>query len=151
MTSVRFEYAKLPESVNKLYIVRAGRKILSSEGRRYKNDFKLTMGGADRETFMEFEPVPDAPYILRLWFYLDFNRLYNVTYGSDKRVKSPFADIDTSNMIKLIEDCISELTGIRDRNNFSVLAHKRETQGTERVVAILEPLDLENDPYGFDR
>ncbi|NDF15952.1 hypothetical protein EB061_11635 [bacterium] len=146
MRHLYIDYPTVPESVNKLYFVRGGRKVLSTSGRKYKNEFLLSRGNLDAATFMQFAPEPEARYSLTLWFFLRPDRLYNLTYGVNRRVKSPFADIDTSNMIKLFEDCISELTGIRDRNNFSIHAHKREAPGgIERVRAILKPLDDEEE------
>lgn len=145
---LRFDYPDVPESVNKLYFVRGGRKVLSASGRKYKNQFLLSRGNIDTVDFMKFKPNVELRYSLSLWFYLNPERLYNLTYGVNKRVKSLYADIDTSNMIKLFEDCISELTGIRDRNNFSIHAHKREAlDGVERVKAILRPLEEAEDEY----
>jgi len=96
---------------------------------------------------MAFRAEPEAAYELRICFYLREENLYNLTYGKDKRVKSPFKDVDTSNMIKLLEDCISQLVGIRDRNNFTVIAHKRLAADSEYLVAVLQPINLEEDPY----
>ena len=144
--SIKFEWPELPVSVNALYFQRSGRRILSAAGRKFKNSFISGMGGADKWELMSFAADQEAPYELHIWFYLKEEHLYNLTYGSDKRVKSPFKDVDTSNMIKLVEDCISQLVGIRDRNNFSVLAHKRLAD-ENHLVAILKPIDLEEDPY----
>ena len=143
---IEFDFPELPVSVNKLYINSRGRKILSSEGRRYRNKFVAERGGASVAALANFEAHPDAEYGLELVFYLDKARLYNLTYGSDKRVKSPFKDIDVSNMIKLVEDCISALTGIRDRNNFRVVATKEEAGPKgERVWAWYYRLDNSDD------
>lgn len=142
MTELHIDYVGLPASVNRLYFVKFGRKVLSTEGRKYKNAFLLSCGGMDASEFMKFVPQPEAKYELQLWFYVKPENLYNLTYGKNKRVKSPYADMDTTNMIKLIEDCISELTGIRDRNNFIVCARKCDADdGVERVKAILRPID----------
>jgi hypothetical protein len=144
---IRFEFSELPVSVNALYFHRGGRRILTSEGRRFKNKFTSEMGGANRLSLMSFVSDPEIPYELHLWFYLPSEKLYNQTYGKDRRVKSPFKDVDTSNMIKLVEDCISELVGVRDRQNFTVCAHKRLAEDGERLVAILRPLTTGEGPY----
>lgn len=147
--SIQFKWAELPVSVNALYFQRGGRRILSAAGRKFKNKFVSELGGADKWELMSFKADQEAAYELHIWFYLDREHLYNLTYGKDKRVKSPFKDVDTSNMIKLVEDCISQLVGIRDRNNFSVFAHKRLAAKGNHLVAVLSPLNLEEDPYGF--
>ena len=150
-TSIKFEFPELPISVNALYFHKGGRRILSSAGRRFKNKFVAERGGASEWALMSFKANPEDAYELHIWFYLQDKNLYNLTYGQDKRVKSPFKDVDTSNMIKLLEDCISQLVGIRDRNNFTVIAHKRTATDSERLVAVLRPLDLKEDPYEFER
>jgi hypothetical protein len=138
---LRFEYPELPVSVNKLYIHRHGHKVLSTEGREYRNRFVTSCGGIPPQTLAAFEANPELPYELNLWFLLRPARLFNLTYGIDKRVKSPYADIDVTNLTKLVEDCIAVLVGIRDRNNFDVHQHKREADPRgERVIAILRPL-----------
>jgi len=150
--ALRFEYVGLPESVNHLYLVKGGRKILTTQGRKYKNDFILRGGGVPPADLMAFNPQQNEPYELNLFFYMLEETVLNLTYGVDKRVKSPFADIDTTNLIKLAEDCIATVVGIRDRNNFDVHAHKRITLGEERLVAWLRPLEgviIESDEDGW--
>ena len=39
MNSIRFDFEGLPTSVNKLYTVLHGRKVLSGKGKKFKNDF----------------------------------------------------------------------------------------------------------------
>lgn len=148
MKELRFNYPEIPESVNKLYFVRGGRKVLSTTGRKFKNQFILSRGGLPVEDLMAFEPQKLAKYELELWFFLRPDRLTNFTFGIDRRVKSPYANIDTSNLFKLFEDCISELTGIGDRNNFSIHAHKRSAGSRpEKVKATLRPLTETEDEY----
>lgn len=143
-----FQFPEIPESVNNLYFQKGGRRVLSATGRRYKTAFLAARGGVDDLQFLSFVPDHTAPYELHLWFLVPFESLYNNTYGHDARVKSPFKDMDTSNMVKLAEDAIAELLGLRDRNNFTVCAHKREAyDGKARLVAILKPLTLGEDPY----
>jgi hypothetical protein len=139
--TLRFDYDELPVSVNKLYTSRHGRKVLTAEGRRWKNAFITSAGNLPKADLLAFASDPEQEYELILWFYVSAGRLYNVTYGKDKRVKSPFSDMDTSNLIKLVEDCISSLVGVRDRNNFTVCAHKREAKdGNEHLIALFRPL-----------
>ena len=125
-TEIIFDFSEIPVSVNKLYFSRGGRKILSAAGRRFKNKFLAERGGTTVKDLASFIPDPEARYKIDLTFFLVEARLYNVTYGQDKRVKSPYKDIDVSNMIKLVEDCVAALTGVRDRNNFVVHSKKVE-------------------------
>lgn len=146
--SITFEWPEIPKSVNNLYFSRGGRRILGSAGRKFKQAFVTQRGGLTARELMNFRPNNEQPYVLELHFYLRREQLYNKGYGTNKSVKSPFKRLDTSNLVKLIEDSISELLGLRDRNNFTVIAHKRESlDGFCGVVARLSPLDLESDPY----
>jgi len=150
MESISFRFPKLPVSVNRLYIYRGGRKILSPAGRAYRNEFISKCGGISQAELMRFSANKESAYQIHIWYYIPFERLYNIRYGSDKRVASPFADIDVDNMAKLIIDCIARLVGIRDKNNFTVCLHKREAQANEEVIAKLLPINLEDDPYPIE-
>ena len=132
---IEFHFYELPKSVNGLYYTRGARRVLTAVGKRYKNAFISSRGGLTAAQLMSFRPDPDGTYALDLWFFVEPERLYNFTYGSDKRVLSPYKDFDASNLIKLAEDAVAELLGIRDRNNFDVSSHKRSSLGKELTVA----------------
>jgi hypothetical protein len=152
MNTIRFDFPKLPVSVNKLFAVSRGRKILTSAGRDYKTAFVASRGGVDPIEFMQFEADPEGYYDLHIWCFLPYGDIYNAGFGKSKNTKYPFKKLDVSNYIKLAEDCIAGLAGVDDRNNWSVHAHKREAHdGHHRLVAILQPLDIEEDPYGLPR
>ena len=144
MNYLRFSTDELPVSVNKLYFFSGGRRRLSAEGRKYKTKFVTTRGGCTVQNLMSFDVDADAKYVLRLWFRMAPTRLYNRSYGTDKRVKSPFRDVDASNLVKLVEDSISELIGVRDRNNWIVLCQKVESE-EEGVDALLYKLDFDKE------
>lgn len=144
---VRFEYPEIPPSVNKLYAVVHGRKILTKEGRAFKNGFVGSLGGLDARVFTQFHADPLREYELDLWFYVAEGRLYNIGFGVDKRVQSPFADFDVDNLVKVTADAVAALVGIRDRNNFDIHEHKRVADARgERVVAILRPSPMVEGP-----
>lgn len=149
MTELRFDFPALPVSVNRLYRpVAGGRRTLTDAGKAYRNNFVTSGGGVPKAKLLQFSANPDSAYQVSLWFYFPFDELYNATYGEDKRVKSPFKDVDVDNLAKLAIDCIAQLLGIRDRNNFSVCLHKREAPDSRhRMVAIVLPLNLDEDPF----
>lgn len=152
VTTLHFEWPHLPKSVNNLYFTRGGRRVLSAEGRKFKQAFVTQRGGLAASELMAFQPLNAQEYVLELWFFFPREELYNASWGKSRATKSPFRDLDTSNLVKLAEDAIAELLGLRDRNNFSVLAHKRVAHpdfGFTGFVARLSPLDLENDPYAL--
>lgn len=146
MTEITFRFPKIPSSVNKLYFSRGGRRIKTSAAQKFVNAFVSQGGGVPPADLMAFEADHECAYELHLWFFLEPSRMFNLTYGKDKRVKSPFNDLDVSNLVKLAEDSIAKLLGIRDRNNWTVCAHKRPATDHEHMVALLRPLE-EPEPY----
>lgn len=110
----------MPPSVNKAYTVIRGRKVLSTEGRRYKRQVRMAF-------------IADIParaiYNLHLLFY--FEKVFN-----SPDAQEPVREIDVSNRVKLAEDAISEALGVDDRYFFRLEIEKRE--GTpERVEVVI--------------
>ena len=136
MDKITFIHHEIPPSINKLYFHRQGRRILSKEGRAFKNRFVSNRGGLSAIEIMSFKPDHGDYWNLEIWFYIHPDRLFNMNYGTDGRVKSPFKDIDGTNLIKVTEDAISELIGIKDRANFTVTVHKFPAE-EERLEAVL--------------
>lgn len=121
---VTITWDSIPPSVNKLYFSRQGRRILSSEGRAWKNRFVQQRGGLSIQE-CEIDVEPDDEFCLELTFFFPREKIYAKGWGKDKRCKSPFKRMDVSNLIKLAEDSLSELLGLDDRANFKVIAEKR--------------------------
>lgn len=144
---VELHHTDLPPSINGLYYPAQGRLVLSSEGRKFKQQVVKNLGGLNRVAAMSLQLDPHAHYELHIWFLFQKGRLYNKNFGLHKSTKYRFTKVDTSNLVKVTEDVISELLGVDDRSNWTVVAHKRETTGRERLAARLIVLDLENDPY----
>jgi len=142
-----FHFDAIPQSANNLYFSRGGRRIKSTAAKKFVNSFVSRGGGISPTELMQFRPDNDVAYELHLWFFLAEERIFNIRYGKDKRTKSPFNDLDTSNLIKLAEDSIAKLLGLRDRNNWTVCAHKRLARGDEHMVAMIRPLNVHEDPY----
>jgi hypothetical protein len=144
-----FVYPELGVSVNKLYTVNRGRKILTAAGRRYRNAFISQRGGLTAGKLIMFEADPEKEYLIDIWYFVLPEDLFHLKYGQKGcRAKSPFKNMDVSNLVKLNEDCVAKLVGLRDSNNFDVFLHKRDsTDGQERVVACIKPSPMENCPY----
>ena len=144
MNSIVFQYPGLPPSVNDLYKPAPGGwgLRLSKEGVQFKNRFVSERGGVSVAELMAFEAEAAREYLLELWFFVDVDDLYNKTFSPSNKVKSPFKKFDVSNLIKITEDCISDLVGIDDKANFSVLSHKREAHDFTGIVARVQPLSM---------
>jgi len=108
----------LPPSSNKIYIrhPKGMGKILSGDARKFKIDAMRAIQEAGRVAFMSLKN--NVPYELRLAFFLD------TVENKNSKAGERFKQIDLSNRVKLIEDTISEATGIDDRHNFRIVLEK---------------------------
>lgn len=108
----------LPPSSNKIYIrhPKGMGKILSGDARKFKIDAMRAIQEAGRVSFMSLKN--NVPYELRLAFFLD------VVENKASKTGERFKQIDLSNRVKLIEDTVSEATGIDDRHNFRIVLEK---------------------------
>tara|TARA_B100000242_G_scaffold204992_1_gene148684 strand:- start:1353 stop:1850 length:498 start_codon:yes stop_codon:yes gene_type:complete len=140
---LRFSVDELPVSVNELYFKKGKRHVLTPAGRRYKTRFLGNSGNCPIELLMKWRAEPSDRFVLRIWLRMKRDRLINDRFGIDRRIKYQYKTVDASNMIKLVEDAISELTGINDRSNWIVLVQKMETEN-EGVDAML--YQAENEP-----
>ena len=140
---IRFDLKELPVSVNKLYFNKFGRRVLSKEGRAFKTRFITSGGGSSKVSLMTFDADKTKRYALFMEFFIQTKKVVNANYGKDKRTKNQFKRLDTSNLIKIVEDSISELTGIPDQNNFVVLAKKIcvESEEDEKMSAFYGTTD----------
>ena len=121
---VEFTFDEMPPSINKLYFHRQGRRIMSSTGRKWKNKFVNSRGGVSIMTLENTKIDPTDELKLEMFFFFPRDDIYSAGWGKDKRVKSPFRRLDISNLIKITEDSISDVMGIDDRANFTIIAHK---------------------------
>jgi hypothetical protein len=154
MMEIWFDFPELPPSVNHLYTTFRGKRSLSAAGRKFKNAFIKNHGGVDVVDFMAFRVDREAYYDLHIWCLLPYEALYNSTYGQrgKKAAKTPFKKVDAPNWTKLAADCVAELVDLDDCYDWSVHTHKRESpDGQRRLVALLRPLNLEEDPYELRR
>ena len=143
-----FRCSEIPPSVNSLYFNRGGRRVLSSSGRAFKRRFVSNRGGVPASEIMCFTTEPTDMWLLDVKFYLKPERIFNKGWPRDGRVKSPFKNLDVSNLIKVTEDAISELIGVRDFANFAVKVCKEATEDGERIEATLEKIGAYQDYWG---
>jgi len=108
----------LPPSSNRIYIrhPQGKGKILSSEARTFKTRAMEVMQQEGGVAFLK--TVTNVPYRLHLVFFLPKVEVAKSSVGAR------YKKIDLSNMVKLIEDTVSEATGIDDSHNFQVFLEK---------------------------
>jgi Holliday junction resolvase RusA-like endonuclease len=114
----------MPPSGNSLYFVKGGRKILSRKGRMVKQRLKSIITRTAATTC-----IPDA--LFRLEIHLFFKAVENKGWCSGK-AKTRYKRIDVSNRVKLLEDALSEATGVDDSLFFQVCITKHATQREDK-------------------
>tara|TARA_Y100000310_G_scaffold292734_1_gene321762 strand:+ start:1924 stop:2529 length:606 start_codon:yes stop_codon:yes gene_type:complete len=146
---ITFRFSDPPPSVNRVYTVQRGRKILTTEARKWKNRFVTSRGGASVADLMKLDLDAHDQFHLVIWIYLEEKEVINLGFGKDKRTKYPYAKVDTSNFFKLAEDAVTDLLGITcDRQNFKISAHKRVALARgKRIVIHLFPFETYEDPF----
>ena len=127
-----------PPSANSIYrsaTIRAKGKVwtevhLTPEAKRYKKEVVRQLLASSVEKLRQFEP--DVAYYVTLVFHLQV-----LTKGWPKTAKNRFVQEDVSNLIKLLEDAVKEVTQVDDSLTFELIVCKRQLrQGEEPYVEI---------------
>lgn len=109
----------LPPSVNRMYRSGAfGRQVPTKELSVFKAQTKMKLA---KQWLTVEPPKQDAPYGLTLIFFMPDMQ----NKGWPKSAKSRFKKRDASNLIKAVEDAISEAIGIDDKNFVGVTVFKK--------------------------
>ena len=108
-----------PPSVNKAYVTtRAGRRILSAEGKEYKRVVASTVATycANR---------PDAVFdVTPLVLTIHLHMVTENKGWSKGTAKSRYKKVDASNRVKLLEDALFSCIGVDDSLVFDLHVHK---------------------------
>lgn len=131
----------IPPSVNNVYTVVRGRKILTKDGRKYITETKTHLVEKFQKEMRFFKK--DVPYLIVFRMY--FEAVENAGWFTGKAA-SRYKQIDLSNRVKLLEDCLKDAAGIDDAQNLRVVLDKQ--QGKERTEIWV--WDLENEETPFD-
>lgn len=126
MIDITFPYIDLPPSTNKAYFSRFGRRVLSSEGKKFKEATIHTFakGIVDIRLPDTLQKIP-----LALKIVLEFPLFTKA--GEYKR-------IDTDNKVKLVKDCVAEVLGIDDKNICMDIVIKIDSEEKRCLVRVYE-------------
>jgi Holliday junction resolvase RusA-like endonuclease len=132
---IELHLPNIPISSNHAYVnVRGGGRALSTEGKKYKNE---TTSWLARTFPHELKQIlPDVPYFCYVRFY--FETIEN------KSGKTRYKRLDTSNRLKLFEDCLQDVCGIDDAQYLIWMIEKR--QGEERTELFMWNMEKEELP-----
>jgi len=135
----------LPPTVNHAYIkARGGKRILSPEGRAYKEGVTATIVRRNPQLLRFFQK--DMRYFVVMQFY--FENLENEGWKPDGTgtAKNRFKMIDVTNRVKLFEDAVKDAGGYDDSAHTRVLIMK--DQGLpERVNLWAWNIEHEGTPF----
>ena len=124
------EVAGLPPSTNRLYINARGRRVLSSDGKKYKR--KIAMQVA--QEFPEVGPFENSDA-----FSLEIELCFEVLTRS-KTAKNRYKRFDVSNRVKVLEDALCESLGIDDSQVMMLCVTKTHTTDPEKTLVRLRKL-----------
>ncbi len=132
---IELHLESLPLSANHAYLnLRGGGRTLSPQGRKYKVE---TISYLTRTFPAELKQIlPDVPYFCYVRFF--FEAIEN------KKGKTRYKTLDTSNRLKLFEDCLKDACGIDDAQFLIWTIEKR--QGTERTEVFIWDMEKEKLP-----
>lgn len=121
----------MPPSDNKLYFNGPyGKRVLSTEGRRYKRKVSGLVATAAAGASRDFQQ--NVPYEIRLTVYLE--RIEYKTWTARRYIKT-----DVGNRQKLIIDAITEAIGVDDSHIFKEVLIKK--QGDPMVMVLLREME----------
>ena len=129
----------MPPTINKAYITtRSGRRILSTEGKAYKQQVKVKVGLlADLKSI----GIADTPVRLEIDLYLP---VLNKGWSMGK-TKSRYKRVDVSNRVKLIEDAFFESIGVDDSQVFVLIVRKHNSDEQGALLSLFQEDHVERD------
>lgn len=129
----------VPPSINAAYTKKrgSGARILTKEGRRYKNETKSYIARHYPRELQFFKS--NVPYVIVVEFvFQGRDHLYCKGWDDpDKHVENRYKALDVGNRLKLFEDALASASGIDDNHNFAVLLSKmwaRDYEATDTWV-----------------
>jgi len=126
MIDIQFPPIGLPPSTNKAYFSRFGRRVLSAEGKKFKEATIHTFAKGIVDVQLP-EDLQKTALVLKI--VLEFP-IYTKA-GDFKRV-------DTDNRVKLVKDCVAQVLGIDDKNICADIVIKVNREQNQCLVRVYE-------------
>ena len=141
---ISLEVPGLPPSSNHAYFnLPRGGRVLSTEGKKFKNETKTYLAQKYQAELKKF--VPNTPYLVYMRFH--FSTLQNATWGKAKGAESRYKKTDASNRAKLLEDVLKDVSGVDDSNTMILILEKRLARDKEKTEIFVWDLDREESPF----
>jgi len=127
---ISFVLQGLPPTTNKAYASIGKGRVLTSEGRKYKQAVRLQM----------MELLTDSMVVEEgYWYSIDITYMFPELLTKTKGAKSPILRIDTTNREKLLVDTLSEIFGFDDACLMEV-SQRKVVGANPSVHVVLEKL-----------
>lgn len=142
---IRFCLPGLPISINAFYMtIKKGKRTIraiTKEGRAYKKESVAHLVRRYPSELAKMEK--DQPYLVvaRLHFKSILNKSWPET------AKTRYKKLDGTNRVKVLEDVISEATGVDDAQNLTFIVEKCQTDEEERTEVWLWNTEKEESPF----
>lgn len=141
---IKLTIPSIPPSSNNAYFTRGKMRVLTKEGRKYKNETVAHVAQNYRQEMLIFKPNNRFQFHFRFYLETIQNKLWKPG-GKVNRYKK----FDGANLTKLLEDCLAEAGGYDDSQTVTSTWQKME--GTpERTEVWAWNLEEERDPFDYD-
>jgi hypothetical protein len=124
---IYFVIPTLPPSSNHAFVTVHGHRMLSKEGKAYKNETKTYIARTYPSELGYFSKDYEYAVLIRVNFP-EQAALYCKGFKEGK-AGSRYKKLDATNRIKLFEDAFAEATGIDDQQNFVFSTVKAWSEG----------------------
>lgn len=131
--TLKIDNVPMPPSVNALYFTKGSRRILTTEGRIYKDSIKEMMANIAAKQHSYDITLENIRLSVSYDFF--FKNIESKSWKAGKS-KNRFRKIDISNRVKVLEDGIVEGLGIDDTQFMQVNLIKLQTDGDTEYVNI---------------
>jgi Holliday junction resolvase RusA-like endonuclease len=128
--TLRIRGIPMPPSVNSLYFTKGGKRILTTEGRVYKDSIKQLMADIGSKQSEHDIVMDNIKLSITYDFY--FKGVETKSWHTGKS-KNRFRKVDISNRVKVLEDGLVEGLGIDDTQFMRVNITKNNTNDDEYV------------------
>ena len=140
---IHMRIPSVPITTNRAYITVHNKRILSKEGQKYKTETKTFIARNYPSQLAISSNEHQYAVLIRVTFKKD--ALFCKGFETGK-AESRYKKLDATNRIKLLEDALSEATGIDDQQNFVFTAVKDWSENNEFTDVWVWQRQVESNP-----
>lgn len=144
---IKLVIPSIPPSSNNAYFSKGKMRVLTKEGRKYKNETVAHLATHYRQELMIFKP--NHRYQFHFQFFVE--NVQNKLWKPGGKVNR-YKKFDGANLTKLLEDCLADAGGYDDSQTFTSTWQKKQAapDQPEQTRVWAWDLEEEHDPFDFD-